>query len=75
MHVLIICGFDDPAQRLSLIAEGFNEVSDFGIMSSQDIAEMASKISKLPVNRGGFRIGAVQVRWLEGLAYWVMDRQ
>jgi hypothetical protein len=50
-HVLIICGFDDPAQRLSLIAEGFNEVSDFGIMSSQDdIAEMASKISKLPVN-------------------------
>ena len=74
-HVLSICGFILPAERQSLMDEGFHDLSDFGIMTSRDITEMASKLSKTPVARGGMRIGAVHVRRLEGLAYWVTDRQ
>lgn len=74
-HVLNICGFTIAAERESLITEGFHDLSDFGIMNSRDITEMTSKLSKLPMNRGGMRIGAVHVRRLEGLVYWVMDRQ
>jgi hypothetical protein len=74
-HVLNTCGFVTAAERQSLIAEGFHELSDFKIMTSRAITEMASKLSKIPQNRGGIKIGAVHVRRLEGLAYWVMDRQ
>jgi hypothetical protein len=74
-HVLNICGFTIATERESLITKGFHDLLDFGIMNSREITEMTSKVSKLPMNRGGMWIGAVHVCRLEGLVYWVMDRQ
>ena len=74
-HVLTVCGFQTAAERASVIAEGFIEVSDFGKMKAKNFANMAQKISRLAHNRGGFRLGEVQVRNLEALAYWVRDHK
>ena len=74
-HVLAVCGFQTAAERASVIAEGFDDVSDFGKMRAKNFASMAQKISRIAQNRGGFRLGEVQVRNLEALAYWVRDHK
>jgi hypothetical protein len=74
-YVLEICGFATAAHRVSVINEGFTDVTDFGMMTASNFANMASRISRMRPALGGFRFGEVQVRNLEALAYWVRDLQ
>jgi hypothetical protein len=74
-HVLINCGFATIAQQDSVILEGFDDIEVFADMQKEDFRGMASRISRLRVNQGGFRFAASQIRNLEALAWWVRDRR
>ena len=74
-HVLEVCGFGTPANRVSVRSEGFADISDFGMMKVTNFANMATRISRMRLAAGGFRFGEVHVWNLEALAYWVHDKQ
>ena len=74
-HVLEVCGFVTPANRVSVRSEGFADISDFGMMKVTNFASMATRISRMRPTAGGFRFGEVHVRNLEALAFWVRDKQ
>ena len=72
-HVLQICGFANVANRVCLIAEGFQSVADFGKMQAVNFQAMSTRIQRMRQNEGAFRLGEIRVRNLEALAYWARD--
>lgn len=69
---LTVCGLD-AAQQNAIVLEGFNTLDDFSLMRPKHITDMVKRICSLSVNRGGVRIGQLQIRKLEGLLYWTFD--
>ena len=72
--VLAVCGAD-AAQVASIKGEGFASMADFLIMKTEDVATMTTNLTRLQVNRGGSRIGAVLTKKLEALIYWCHERR
>jgi hypothetical protein len=71
---LAICGASDE-QIDSILREGFNGMRGLLILDNKEIANMMMAITRLPLNRGGHRIGAILTKKCKGLAYWCWEQQ
>jgi len=72
-RVLTTCGAMNN-QRDAIQAEGFGQMLDFLILQVEDVLDMMQNITRLAVNRGGTRIGAVLTKKLEALIFWCHER-
>jgi hypothetical protein len=74
--VLAICGFANVVDRMSIINnEGFQSIVDFGILEDKDVFEMVKHLGNCTVAAGHVNVGAIQVKKLQALCYWVCDQQ
>jgi uncharacterized membrane protein YgcG len=71
---LDVCGATDEQQD-AIVAEGFENMSDLTVMDEKDITDMMTNITRLPVNRGGIRIGAVVTKKVKALVYWSKEQK
>jgi hypothetical protein len=71
---LAICGASDE-QIDSILREGFDRMRDLLILDDKEIANMMTAISRLQLDRGGHRIGAILTKKCKGLAYWCREQQ
>jgi hypothetical protein len=69
-----VCGASKEQQNL-IIDEGFNGMSNLLILDEKDITNMMSNITKLTVNHGGVRMGAVFTKKVKALVYWCRAQQ
>jgi hypothetical protein len=72
-RALEVCGASD-AQKDAIVEEGFDGMADLLILEDKDISDMMSNITKLAVNRGGIRIGAVLTKKVKALVYWCQEQ-
>jgi hypothetical protein len=74
--VLVICGFANVVDHTSIINnEGFQLIADFGILEDKDMFEMVKHLGNRTVPAGRVNVGAIQVKKLQALCYWVRDQQ
>jgi hypothetical protein len=74
--VLVVCGFANVMDRMSIINnEGFQSITDFGILEDKDVFEMVKRLGNCMVAAGRVNVGAIQVKKLQALCYWVHDQQ
>jgi hypothetical protein len=74
--VLVICGFANVMDHTSIINnEGFQSIADFGILEDKDMFEMVKCLGNRMVAAGRVNVGAIQVKKLQALCYWVRDQQ
>lgn len=71
---LQVCGAD-ANQRDAIVGEGLGRMSDLMILDDKEITEMMSNITRLPVNRGGIRIGAIITKKVKALVYWCKQQK
>ena len=45
--VLTVCGFTNQNQRDTIIDEGFASLDDFSILTSDEVSEMAKRITSM----------------------------
>ena len=69
-----MCGASD-AQQEAIMQEGFDGMADLLILEDKDITDMMSNITKLAVNRGGVRMGAVLTKKVKALVYWCKEQE
>ena len=75
IHCLTQCGFRQKAQRQGWIDEGMQTMRDICSFRTQEIYELGAGLQKLGVNRGGSRQGRAQLRKLEALVRWCIERK
>jgi hypothetical protein len=68
---LTYIGFDIPAVRARLRAEGLTTFSDLKSLKEKDIRDIAESFSKRTVNDGRYLFGIRRTRLLIGLIHWV----
>jgi hypothetical protein len=74
--VLAICGFANVVDCTLIINnEGFQSIADFGILEDKDVFEMVKHFGDRTVAAGRVNVGAIQVKKLQALCYWVCDQQ
>jgi hypothetical protein len=74
--VLAICGFANVVDCMSIINnEGFQSIADFGILEDKNVFEMVKRLGNRTVAAGRVNVGAIQVKKLQALCYWVRDQQ
>jgi hypothetical protein len=74
--VLAIFGFTNVMDCMSIINnEGFQLIADFGILEDKDVFEMVKHLGNRTVAAGHVNVGAIQVKKLQALCYWVRDQQ
>jgi hypothetical protein len=74
--VLAICGFANVVDHTSIITnEGFQSIVDFGILEYKDVFEMVKCLGNCTVVAGRVNVGAIQLKKLQALCYWVCDQQ
>ena len=71
---LTICGAEDD-QIESIIREGFTGMADLVTLEEKDIENMMTNITRLPIDRGGSRIGALLTKKVKALAFWCKERE
>jgi hypothetical protein len=73
---LVICGFANVVDHTSIINnEGFQLIADFGILEDKDVFEIVKGLGNCMVAAGCVNVGAIQVKNLQPLCYWVHDQQ
>jgi hypothetical protein len=55
--------------------EGFQLIADFGILEDKDVFKMVKCLGNCMVVAGHVNVGAIQVKKLQALCYWVRDQQ
>jgi hypothetical protein len=55
--------------------EGFQSIADFGILEDKDMFEIVKCLGNRTVAAGRVNVGAIQVKKLQALCYWVCDQQ
>jgi hypothetical protein len=74
--VLAICGFANVVDCTLIINnEGFQSIADFGVLEDKDVFEMVKHLGNHTVVAGHVNVGAIQVKKLQALCYWVRDQQ
>ena len=73
--VLTVCGFTTQNQRDTIISEGFTNLDDFSILTSDEVSEMAKRITPMRQNQGAFVFGAIRIKKLQALVHWVRDTE
>jgi hypothetical protein len=74
--VLAICGFANVVDCMLIINnEGFQSIADFGILEDKDVFEMVKRLGNCMVAARHGNVGAIQVKKLQALHYWVCDQQ
>jgi hypothetical protein len=74
--VLAVCGFANVMDHTSIINnEDFQLNADVGILEDKDVFEMVKRLGNRTVAEGRVNIGAIQVKKLQTLCYWVRDQQ
>jgi hypothetical protein len=69
-----VCGADEN-QKDAIIDEGLGNMADLLILNEKEVMDMMSNITKLPVARGGIRIGAIITKKVKGLVYWCKEQK
>ena len=69
------CGFNTPAQRNGWIAEGMNVMLDICTFRPEEIYDIGANIQRMTAVRGGSRQGRAQLRKLEALVRWCLERK
>ena len=72
-HVLSICGAN-ATQRTAIRGGGFETLDDFLLLQLEDVVTMTTNVTRLSVNRGGARLGAIITKKLQGLVHWCHER-
>jgi hypothetical protein len=73
---LATCGFPNVMDQRSIINnEGFLSIADFGILEDKDVFEMVKCLGSRMVVAGRVNVGAIQVKKLQALCYWVRDQE
>jgi hypothetical protein len=73
---LAICGFANVVDHMCIINnEGFQLIADFGVLEDKDVFEMVKRLGNCMVAAGHVNVGAIQVKKLQALCYWVCDQQ
>jgi hypothetical protein len=71
-----ICGFANVVDHMSIINnEGFQWIADFGVLDDKDVFEMVKRLGNRMVVAGRVNVGAIHVKKLQALCYWVRDQQ
>ena len=73
-EALRLCGCS-VEQRNALVGEGFINMIDFLVIQPKDVAGMCTNLARIPVNRGGSKIGTVTMKKVEALVMWCHDRE
>ncbi len=74
--VLANCGFANVMDCMLIINnEGFQLIADFGILEDKDMFELVKCLGNCMVAAGNVNVGAIQVKKLQALCYWVCDQQ
>jgi hypothetical protein len=73
-NALALCGCS-VEQKNALIGEGFNNMTDFLVIQAKDVVGMCADLARMPVNRGGIKIGIVTMKKVEALVMWCHDRK
>jgi hypothetical protein len=74
--VLTVCGFANVVDCMSIINnEGFQLIVDFGVLEDKNMFEMFKPLGNCMVAAGPVNVGAIQVKKLQALFYWVHDEQ
>jgi hypothetical protein len=74
--VLANCGFANVVDHMCIINnEGFQLIADFGVLEDKDVFEMVKRLGNCMVAAGHVNVGAIQVKKLQALCYWVCDQQ
>jgi hypothetical protein len=76
--VLAICGFANVVDHVLIVNnEGFQSIVDFGMLEDKDMFEMVKRLGNRMVAAGRthVNVGAIQVKKLQALCYWVHDQQ
>jgi hypothetical protein len=71
---LAVCGALDK-QIDSILRVGFDGMQDLLILYDKEIADVMTGKTRLPMNRGGRRIGAILTKKCKGLAYSCREQQ
>jgi hypothetical protein len=74
--VLAVGGFANATDHMLIINnEGFQLIADFGILEDRDVIKMVKCLGNHMVAAGRVNVGAIQVKKLQALCYWVSDQQ
>ena len=73
-HVWTTLGLN-ANQINALDAEGTDSLRSFSMLKSSAVTDMTKRLSSLPTNRGGVRIGAVTACKLQATLFWVHERK
>lgn len=68
-------GFNNPAQRNSLVAEGFSELTDLLDVNEKDIRDMADGFMRRTAAAGRMTIGLRRTKLLIGMVHWAQDKR
>ena len=71
--VLTWIGFDQPATRARIRAEGFESFDGLTTMKEKDIRDLAESYGRRTVADGRTIFGLRRIRYLIGLIHWVQD--
>ena len=74
MEALRLCGCS-VEQTNALVGEGFTNMADFLVIQAKDVAGMCTNLARIPINRGGSKIGTVIMKKIEALVMWCHDRE
>ena len=74
MEALRLCGCS-VEQTNALVGEGFTNMADFLVIQAKDVAGMCTNLARIPINRGGSKIGTVIMKKIEALVMWCHDQE
>lgn len=70
-----VCGLTQAGQVNGWIDEGMATMEDILAFRPSEIYDVGANLQKLPVNRGGSRQGRAQLRKIEALVRWCLQRR
>lgn len=75
IQCLIQCGFNEDAQRQGWVTEGMNTMEDILAFRPEEVYSVGADLQKLSLARGGSRQGRGNLRRLEALVRWCLERK
>ena len=75
--VLDVCGVVDPDNHnLICTGEGLTSIADFGFFDSdRNVVDVVKRLSSRTMNNVRITIGTVHIKKIQGLVWWINDRQ
>ena len=75
IQCLTLCGLTQENQRRGWIDEGMSSMIDICTFRPSEVYDVGGNLQKLAVNRGGSRQGRGQLKKIEALVRWCLERR